>query len=259
MTSGGPTQTAMSVTRAAGRPPIRTVGAQGRNGPPTCEWAACRGHHGQTCMSIFCGWHSIFLLLRFRLGPPTVGFDGDVQRWATKFWNFTGAFSGSVATAGRDHGAGDALAVRNSPGERGGLGRRQAAAAEESREAGASGRSAQARHVGRRLWPRGAVAAGLRNHRSVASRAARKGGAGFSPAAPPAHIQAHQNASAPGRACARKAHRIGVELFSTSWPRSRPDATSGAPAPWPGSPAAANRADASFCEAACGAPLMSSS
>ena len=37
MTSGGPTQVARSVMRAAGTIPIRTVGAQGgKIGPPTC-------------------------------------------------------------------------------------------------------------------------------------------------------------------------------------------------------------------------------
>src|ERR1700735_1199384 len=51
ITSGGPTQTAISVTRAAGRPPISTVGARGaRMGPPTCGTRTVT--MGQTCMSV---------------------------------------------------------------------------------------------------------------------------------------------------------------------------------------------------------------
>src|SRR5580692_8814950 len=51
ITSGGPTQTAISVTRAAGRPPISTVGAPGATmGPPTCGTKTVT--MGQTCMSV---------------------------------------------------------------------------------------------------------------------------------------------------------------------------------------------------------------
>src|SRR5712691_9102119 len=51
MTSGGPTQVSMSVIRAAGRPPIRTVGSHGgRMGPPTCGTTPVT--MGQTCMSV---------------------------------------------------------------------------------------------------------------------------------------------------------------------------------------------------------------
>jgi hypothetical protein len=51
--SGGPTQVAMSVTRAAGILPIRTVTAQGgRIGPPTCGIGGTPGVTiGQTCIS----------------------------------------------------------------------------------------------------------------------------------------------------------------------------------------------------------------
>src|SRR5664279_2264793 len=51
ITSGGPTHTAMSVTRAAGKPPISTVTAPGgRMGPPTCGTSTVT--MGQTCMSV---------------------------------------------------------------------------------------------------------------------------------------------------------------------------------------------------------------
>src|SRR5688572_20304007 len=54
MTSGGPTQTQRSLTLAAGRPPISTVGAQGgRIGPPTCGMGTTAGVIiGQACMSV---------------------------------------------------------------------------------------------------------------------------------------------------------------------------------------------------------------
>jgi hypothetical protein len=49
--SGGPTHTTMSVIRAAGRPPINTVGAPGATiGPPTCGTTTVT--MGQTCMSV---------------------------------------------------------------------------------------------------------------------------------------------------------------------------------------------------------------
>src|SRR6266851_8615561 len=49
ITSGGPTQVAMSVMRAAGRPPMRTVGSQGgRIGPPARGTTPVT--MGQTCM-----------------------------------------------------------------------------------------------------------------------------------------------------------------------------------------------------------------
>src|SRR5256885_4214708 len=50
ITSGGPTQVAMSVTRAAGKKPIITVGQPGgRIGPPTCGTTPVT--MGQVCMS----------------------------------------------------------------------------------------------------------------------------------------------------------------------------------------------------------------
>jgi hypothetical protein len=50
MLSGGPTQVAMSLTRAAGSMPIITVGSQGgRIGPPTCGTGPVA--MGHVCMS----------------------------------------------------------------------------------------------------------------------------------------------------------------------------------------------------------------
>jgi len=50
MTSGGPTQTALSLTRAAGKPPISTMGQHGgKIGPPTCGTGPFAA--GQACMS----------------------------------------------------------------------------------------------------------------------------------------------------------------------------------------------------------------
>src|SRR5262245_56945929 len=63
MTSGGPAQTAMSTTRAAGRPPMRTVGHPGPvTGPPTCGTRTVT--IGQTCMSVSraAGWGILSLL-----------------------------------------------------------------------------------------------------------------------------------------------------------------------------------------------------
>src|ERR1700691_4499774 len=51
MTSGGPTQVAMSPTRAAGRSSINTVGMHGgRIGPPTCGTIPVT--IGHTCISV---------------------------------------------------------------------------------------------------------------------------------------------------------------------------------------------------------------
>ncbi len=51
ITSGGLTHVAMSETRAAGRPPISTVGQQGAMiGPPTCGTGPLKA--GQMCMSV---------------------------------------------------------------------------------------------------------------------------------------------------------------------------------------------------------------
>jgi len=54
ITSGGPTQIAISVTRAAGIPPMITFGEQGPLiGPPTCGIGGTPGVTiGQTCMSV---------------------------------------------------------------------------------------------------------------------------------------------------------------------------------------------------------------
>lgn len=53
MVSGGPTQVAMSPTRAAGMFPIKTVGQPGgKMGPPTCGTGGTPGVTiGQVCMS----------------------------------------------------------------------------------------------------------------------------------------------------------------------------------------------------------------
>ena len=51
ITSGGPTQISMSVTRAAGRLPIKTVGQHGAMiGPPT--WGTSTVTIGQTWLSV---------------------------------------------------------------------------------------------------------------------------------------------------------------------------------------------------------------
>jgi hypothetical protein len=54
ITSGGPTQIAISVTRAAGIPPMITFGEHGPLiGPPTCGIGGKPGVTiGQTCMSV---------------------------------------------------------------------------------------------------------------------------------------------------------------------------------------------------------------
>ena len=49
--SGGPTHTHISVTRAAGKPPIKTVGAPGpTTGPPTC--GITPSTIGHSCMDV---------------------------------------------------------------------------------------------------------------------------------------------------------------------------------------------------------------
>src|SRR5580700_9794805 len=83
MTSGGPTQIAMSVTRAAGRPPMSTVGAQGPMiGPPTCGTSTVT--IGQTCMSVIrAAGIPIVLLFLFPdlelLGSPEAGIEKRAQ------------------------------------------------------------------------------------------------------------------------------------------------------------------------------------
>src|SRR5688572_5868674 len=54
ITSGGPTQTHMSVMRAASRPPMMTLGEHGPEiGPPTCGTGGVPGVAiGQRCMSV---------------------------------------------------------------------------------------------------------------------------------------------------------------------------------------------------------------
>src|ERR1035441_8790768 len=81
MTSGGPTQVAMSPTRAAGSIPISTVGQPGgRIGPPTCGTIPVT--IGQTCMSVIRDAGGIFpcllleLLVRSRKLIARVGHVG---------------------------------------------------------------------------------------------------------------------------------------------------------------------------------------
>src|SRR5262249_19967655 len=75
ITSGGPTQVAMSPMRAAGWPPIRTVGQPaGRIGPPTCGTTPVT--IGQTCISpiLAAGWPigNLYQQLIFTNEPFTV-------------------------------------------------------------------------------------------------------------------------------------------------------------------------------------------
>src|SRR5579872_54615 len=59
MVSGGPTQVAMLVTVAAGKPPMRTVGAPGgRMGPPT--WGTIPLTLRQVCRSVILAAGGIF-------------------------------------------------------------------------------------------------------------------------------------------------------------------------------------------------------
>src|SRR5688500_12431676 len=67
MTSGGPTQRHLSVTRAAGRKPMITLGEHvGRIGPPTCGIGGTPGVTiGQVCMSVKRAAGGIALLLAY--------------------------------------------------------------------------------------------------------------------------------------------------------------------------------------------------
>ena len=92
MTSGGPTQVAMSPTRAAGKPPISTVTAPGgRIGPPTCGTTPVT--IGQTCISVILAAGGIWDLLlwmslRHRLGVLFSGLrpggSRGISAWAWK-------------------------------------------------------------------------------------------------------------------------------------------------------------------------------
>src|SRR5262245_22637539 len=74
--SGGPTQTALSPTRAAGWPPMRTVTPPGgRTGPPTCGTGGVPGVTiGQVCISPTraAGGILFSLVLRFRQGTGLI-------------------------------------------------------------------------------------------------------------------------------------------------------------------------------------------
>jgi hypothetical protein len=66
MMSGGPTQTAISVTRAAGINPIITLGWPLMIGPPTCGIGGTEGSTiGQTCISVIRAAGSIITALSY--------------------------------------------------------------------------------------------------------------------------------------------------------------------------------------------------
>jgi hypothetical protein len=63
--SGGPVQIQRSPARAAGKPPIRTVGLPGgRTGPPT--WGTTPVTMGHTCISVIRAANGIFYVVVFR-------------------------------------------------------------------------------------------------------------------------------------------------------------------------------------------------
>ena len=105
MTSGGPTQTAISVTRACGSIPVRTVGQQGgRMGPPTCGTSTVT--MGQTCMSVSAGGgHSHNYPPGRRLDQPSLlrllHAGHQCQAFCMKTRYFSLAFSGSLTTPAR--------------------------------------------------------------------------------------------------------------------------------------------------------------
>src|ERR1039457_1684668 len=82
ITSGGPTHTSISVTRAAGRKPIITVGQQGPAiGPPTCGTKTVT--MGHTCMSVSRAASGISVLLHgdgVFLPGQRAGFQAESQQ-----------------------------------------------------------------------------------------------------------------------------------------------------------------------------------
>jgi hypothetical protein len=92
MTSGGPTHTHMSLTRAAGWPAIRTVGHPGgRIGPPTCGIGGTPGVTiGHTCISPIRAAGGIVSFLQKVSGYERADFCPDFESSAT---------SGSVGLA----------------------------------------------------------------------------------------------------------------------------------------------------------------
>jgi hypothetical protein len=85
MTSGGPTQTHMSVARTAGWPAIRTVGHPGgRIGPPTCGIGGRPGVTiGHTCISPIRAAGGIVSFLQTVLGYERADFCPDFESSAT--------------------------------------------------------------------------------------------------------------------------------------------------------------------------------
>src|SRR6516225_5374929 len=91
ITSGGPTQVHLSVTRAAGCPPMRTVGHPGgRIGPPTCGTGGVPGVTiGQVCISpILAAGGIIFSsrLLMYSIYKIFVRTWSHLQRWDLSGW-----------------------------------------------------------------------------------------------------------------------------------------------------------------------------
>src|ERR1700674_2619004 len=108
MVSGGPTQVAMSVTRAAGSIPISTVGSQGgRIGPPT--WGTTPVTMGQTCMSVARAAGGIPVsfergsLLHLAALAAIVGLIGIFRGRRPR----SGSGAGGAAAVDQDHGSGN--------------------------------------------------------------------------------------------------------------------------------------------------------
>ncbi|SPF34063.1 conserved hypothetical protein [Candidatus Sulfopaludibacter sp. SbA4] len=158
ITSGGPTQTNMSVMRAAGSPPINTVGAQGAMmGPPTCGTSTVTA--GQTCISVIRA-AGIPMLFSF----PQLDAPGDVHALRDETPELLGGFPGLATHGGEVHRArngfgGEVIAGRYNRG----LGRRQAAAAEESSQAGATRGGAELRMLRGRMSCTAVLFGGLRD------------------------------------------------------------------------------------------------
>src|SRR5581483_8785589 len=150
MTSGGPTHVAMSPTRAAGRPPIRTVMPPGgRMGPPT--WGTTPVTIGQTCMSVIrdAGIPIIPTIPFSSALRPQINLVGNLDSLRDEDAVFLGGLFGLTGDSGHDYGAGHGLGRHKFAGRRDwGFGRGQAAAAKESSEARASGRRPELRSLG---------------------------------------------------------------------------------------------------------------
>src|ERR1019366_3628993 len=214
MTSGGPTQTAMSPTRAAGKPPISTVMAPGgRIGPPTCGTRTVT--MGQTCMSLILDAGIPIKSLLYFLGSQSLTRLVTSTPCATKLRNFSGAFSGSGATAAKITAPDTALAARNSPGGTTGAsgGARLPVLKKAARPAQPAAVPSSAFWAAA-MADRRLSSLGWAIHFSVASSAALIFGGGFSPAARRAHTQPHHTASRLGSAWAINLTASGYRAFS---------------------------------------------